>query len=298
MKKKINSIQDLAYKTQYLSNALTKISHKGLELYCITRIWHLLNDLAIEPVFQQPVSFPNGKRALIDIYFPQIKLAIEINEPYHKKQEDKDRIRNKNIVHLTKSHIRKIDCTKSLTNIHQQIDKLVADIKRTIMKKKENQEGQPWSNKTPSFFINKGFFSCTSEDFLRTIDDFYKIIGLKQRKRGYQPEKYGTQPTKEGYYPWFPKTQQTKKDNPWINEISRDGKYIYEYHANEIKNHEHIKEIIKDNHTRLAFLETMDFLGNRGYYFKGIYKLNLLKTKRTKRGVWQQFSKEYKFQRG
>lgn len=60
MKKQIHSINDLEDKIQYLASALTKISHKGLELYCITRIWHLLNDLDIEPVFQQHVALPNG----------------------------------------------------------------------------------------------------------------------------------------------------------------------------------------------------------------------------------------------
>lgn len=296
MKKQIHSINDLEDKTQYLASALTKISHKGLELYCITRIWHLLNDLDIEPVFQQHVALPNGQRALIDLYFPQIKLAVEINEPYHKKQEDKDKTRNRNIVTITKSQIIKIDCSKGLQDIHLKINALVNKIRKKILKKKKAKDFQPWTNKTVDFFRTKGSFSRLDNDFLHNTFDFHKILGIKNKKRGFLPEGYGKNTTKDGLYPWFPKTRITKQGNEWINEISDDEKFIYESNENKNKNSKHTDEIIAENHTRIVFLETKDFLGRKAYYFKGVYKLNIPETKKKRKCVWEKISDEYKFQ--
>lgn len=293
---KINSINNLEDKTHYLTQALAKISHKGIELYCLTRIWHLLDDLDIEPVFQQYVSL-NGERFFIDLYLPQIDLAIEINEGYHKRQENKDKIRNRNIVNITSGQLRKIDCSKSLEKIHIQINQLVSEIKVKIIEKKKRANFKPWVNKSVSFFKNKGFFSFLDNDFLHNVDDVYKTIGLKQKKRGFLPEKYGRQTTKDGYYLWFPKTKKTKKDNTWINEISDDSKYVYESNINKIGNNKQIKKVIKENHIRICFLETKDFLENKGYYFKGIYKLDIAKTKKMKKCVWKRISNKYQFKK-
>lgn len=286
-------METLDYKKEYLTRSLTKIKHKGLELYCITRIWHLLNDQNIEIVFQQYVSFPDGSRRFIDLYFPQIKMAVEINEPYHKnkEQEKKDNIRNRNIVKLTKGQIIKINCDKNLEKIHSQINKAIEKIREKITK---SPSFQPWVNKTVDFFKKKGYFSYLDNDFLLNTRDFFKILGVKQKKRGYLPKTYVDVPG-FGCYSWFPKSQKTKKNNLWLNEMSKDEKYIYESFSVPIKNKTHIKKIIKENHTRIVFLETKNFLGLKGYYFKGIYKLNIKKTK--DRCVWERISDEFRFKK-
>ncbi|MEK9696045.1 MAG: hypothetical protein VW270_09785, partial [Candidatus Poseidoniales archaeon] len=67
-----------AEKSSYFVRSLSKISHKGWELYVISRILHLLDDPDIEFVCQQQVRKSDGKRYLVDLYFPQLIMYIEV----------------------------------------------------------------------------------------------------------------------------------------------------------------------------------------------------------------------------
>ena len=72
-------------KLQFICRQLSRAEYKTYENYVITRIWHLLNDDSIKLITQQYVVRPNGGRALTDLFFPQLKVFIEINEGHHKK---------------------------------------------------------------------------------------------------------------------------------------------------------------------------------------------------------------------
>ncbi len=69
-------------RTEFILRQISKTNKKSYENYVVTRIWHLLNDLNIKIVTQQHVTRPAG-RALTDLYFPQIKLHVEIDEGHH-----------------------------------------------------------------------------------------------------------------------------------------------------------------------------------------------------------------------
>ena len=72
---------------EYISRSLSKIQHKKFELYVISRIIHKLDDPEIKYVFQQYAARDNntGKYALIDLYLPQLGIAIEVDEAHHKE---------------------------------------------------------------------------------------------------------------------------------------------------------------------------------------------------------------------
>ena len=91
------------YKLEYMERLFAKISKKKTESYVISRIWHQLNDDRVKFVVQQYIRRTQDKYALADLYLPQLNIFIEINEPFHKNNAEVDKIRNEEIINVTKS---------------------------------------------------------------------------------------------------------------------------------------------------------------------------------------------------
>jgi hypothetical protein len=68
-------------KVEYISKLFQKTSFKALENYCLTRLWHKLDNDEIKFVPQQYVNRHTNKYALTDVYLPQFQIHIEVNEP-------------------------------------------------------------------------------------------------------------------------------------------------------------------------------------------------------------------------
>lgn len=79
-------------KLDYYTKMFKKIQNKEHELFVISRIIHLLNDQQIEFSTQQYVR-AGSKWYFLDLYFPQLGIAIEIDESFHKNQVKKDKVR-------------------------------------------------------------------------------------------------------------------------------------------------------------------------------------------------------------
>lgn len=123
-----NSKKDKMDKKEYIVKQLHRTHNKKFENYCITRIWHLLNDLDIKIVTQQYIVRPSGY-ALADLYFPQFKLIVEIDEEQHLGHKLEDSIRDKDVINAVNFEIYRIDTSKSLEEIHKKIDEIVKVIK-------------------------------------------------------------------------------------------------------------------------------------------------------------------------
>ena len=67
-------------KANYVATSLSKIKHKRWELYVISRVIHLLNDLDVEFICQQAVLTDHGGRRFADLFFPQFNIYLEVNE--------------------------------------------------------------------------------------------------------------------------------------------------------------------------------------------------------------------------
>lgn len=72
-------------KRDYLVKTLSRTKRKDYENYIINAIWHKLDNMELKPVSQQYVKFKNGNYALMDLYFPQLQIAIEVDEACHQK---------------------------------------------------------------------------------------------------------------------------------------------------------------------------------------------------------------------
>ncbi|WP_027000749.1 AbaSI family restriction endonuclease [Eisenibacter elegans] len=71
------------YKVEYITRLFQKTSSKAIENYCLTRLWHRLDNDEIKFVPQQYVNRHTDKYALTDVYLLQFKIHIEVNEPAH-----------------------------------------------------------------------------------------------------------------------------------------------------------------------------------------------------------------------
>ena len=92
------------YKLDYMARLFRKIRNKRFESYAIQRIWHRLDDPRVRFVTQQYFKRQdNGRYALADLYLPQIKLVVEIDEGQH------NNIENKNLDAKRSSEIQAVD---------------------------------------------------------------------------------------------------------------------------------------------------------------------------------------------
>lgn len=74
-------------KLDYIVRSLSRGTNKKYETYVINSIWNKINNSEVEFVTQQYVKDSEGNIRYIDMYFPQIKFAIEVDEWYHNSND-------------------------------------------------------------------------------------------------------------------------------------------------------------------------------------------------------------------
>ena len=286
------------YKLDYVTRIFGKTSHKRIENYVITRLWHLLNSGEIKIMHQQFVNRGQGQRALTDLYFPQINYHIEVDEEYHSNNKEHDTIREAEIISQTGHTVRRINCSNavSLNEIHNQIDESVREIIGLIEKKKESNNFIPWQldELTPEFWKNRGVIRVEDNVNLTTIDDIGKLFNVKIVNRGYLKAgaaKYD----KDGFSEvWWPSA--AKRSN-WENKFSDDFGVITERNLNSAKGERHVTSSVTNvpNFKRIVFFKYRDNLGFDYYKFVGCFKLNPERSIIEQQLVWERFSETYTF---
>ena len=294
------------YKLEYMERLFAKIGKKKTESYVISRIWHQLNDDRVKFVVQQYVRIGQDKYALADLYLPQLNIFIEINEPFHENNIEKDKLRNEKIVDITHSELRVVVCGfrtedkngkeeihwKSLNEIHCQITEVVSFIKRRISELGENFK--PWddvSTLSVEYHRNKGYLKVEDNECLRTTDDIAAVFGTKAKNRGFL--RASGAKVKENTIVWWPNAGHPL----WHNELSKDGMFIYEYPTGKNKSitpAEHLKQWLSaPEETRITFLRYKDDLGFCFYRFVGVFRLNREKSIQGNKCVWERISDTY-----
>ena len=296
------------YKLEYMERLFAKISKKKTESYVISRIWHQLDDDRVKFVVQQYVRIDKDKYALADLYLPQLNIFIEINEPFHENNIERDKLRNEKIMDITHSALCTIVCGtktedqdgkevihwKPLDEIHRQITEVVSLIKQRISELGENFK--PWddvSTLSVEYHRNKGYLKVEDNECLRTVDDVAAVFGTKPKHRGFLRASGAGVPNKKGWIIWWPNTNHTR----WCNKPSPDGMYIYEYPTEKNKSvtqTEHLKQwLAAPEETRVTFLRSKDDLGFCFYRFVGVFRLNRDKSIQENKCVWERVSDTY-----
>ena len=280
------------YKLEYMERLFAKISKKKTESYVISRIWHQLNDDRVKFVVQQYIRRTQDKYALADLYLPQLNIFIEINEPYHKDENgvlrEIDRIRNEEILSVTRSKPIVIDCDCNIQEIHRQVTDVVKLIRQRISELGENFK--PWDDTNTlsvEYHRNKGYLKVEDNECLRTTEDVAAVFGAKAKHRGFL--RASGAGIGENIIVWWPNTEHRL----WHNELSEDGMFIYEYPKAEDKRAAHLDQWKESTQTRVTFLRYKDDLGFCFYRFVGVFRLNRDKSMRENKCVWERVSDTY-----
>lgn len=281
-------------KTEYLAIMLNKrTKNKKFENFVVNAIYSRINNLNLQPVTQQYVKRDDNKYALIDLYFPQINYAIEVDEGHHlfAENEVKDKIRSIDIIEKINCKITRIKIfgknTEALPieNINNQINTIVQEIKDTISNLKSKNKPIRWLDYDEKLNLLKKKDELTANDDI----DFYgitKILNFFERKtnNGKEYENYQHAYKKDfskGYSLWVPHwSQKDEKNNfipkdGWVNYPSEDMNEITEIDINGDQTEE--SEIGKHNENgirRITFMHMEDRFGKDCCRFIGIYELD------------------------
>ena len=281
-------------KLEYISRQLAKAESKKYEHYVISRIWHLLDDTSLKFVTQQYVSRPEG-RAMTDMYFPQVKLHIEIDEGFHKKQIQQDKVRELDIINATGHEILRVDVTKPIDDINYRIADIIQVIKD---KKAQNKDFKHWdivAEQNPMTYIEKGYITLEDDCAFRTMVDTVCCFGRKYNEKGIW--RGGVKHPKESdKIIWFPKLY---KNGQWNNSISNDETIIHEINEDLDEAKKHITHTLtQSNIRRIVFARVKSPLGDIMYRYKGQYFLDTQSTSIENGLVWRRESEKvntYKF---
>ena len=165
------------WKYNHFIEQIRKTTNKSHENYIIGSLLHDSRLLNLKPLGQFYTKRKSGKYALIDLYYPQIKLAIEIDEIRHQNTIKADKLRETEIKKILGCKFFHIDISKG--NINGQINK----IKSKIISEQNKQNFNKWQK--PKFL---DVFSLKSK---KKLTLFVKIRGrikpedLMKRQTGY-----------------------------------------------------------------------------------------------------------------
>ena len=277
------------YRLDYISRLFQKSSKKRLENYVISRFWHKLDNPEIKFVPQQYVSRNNKKYALTDLYLPQIGLHLEINEPAHYESPERieiDKKRKEEIEKRTNHIVKVIDCRKSLSEIHKDIDIIVDFTKQKVAELKNNNKFKPWETDNqflPEYHKKQGFLNIQDEPGLRTIEEICELFNVKVPKRGFLRKGGVEHSTNKDLWIWWP----SEANKNWENEIIENDSIIIEKHRELEKRKNHVLHTINNPISRITFFSQTDNLGFKLYRFKGIFELDFEQTSPEKGLIWK-----------
>lgn len=280
------------YKLDYISKLLQKTSSKRIEHYVLSRIWHLLDNTDIKIVPQQYVSRQLNKYALTDIYFPQINVHVEINEPAHYDNLniiDRDLKREQEIIVNTGHELITINCSEDLIGIHNQIDNLVSLVNRKVNKQKNAGTFKPWSPQedfNPNYWKEKGKISILEEVTFRTIEDICSLFNAdyQKTKRGFLRKGGIVSPLAPELFIWWPSESSR---SGWLNLYDEDEKTITETNLDTQKTKTHYDLHVKGDFIRVVFYHYKDVLGFTNYKFLGVFKNDRNASEKERKTIWK-----------
>lgn len=277
-----------------ITGMLAKTTHKPTESYVINRIWHKLDDIRVRFILQQYVR-RKGEYALADLYLPQIGMIIEVNEEHHEvdAQKERDILRNQEVADALNADVTIIKASGGLDEIHRQVDETVAEIRRRISALGDSFVPCDYSiaHSTPEYYRSRGFLSVNSEDWLTNIDDIAAVFGTRPKHKGFLRPSYVVVPGHPDENVWWPQPNH----RVWHNELSKDGRYIYEYNRrSEEERAAHIARWIDSDVKRITFMKEMAYGVLPAYKFVGVFRINRQLTKEKNMCVWERVSDTYR----
>lgn len=77
-------------KFEYVARSLNRSNHNPFENYVVNAIYQKISNNELEIQTQESIKLSNGYTPRIDLYLPQLKIAIEVDEGYHQNEAQKE----------------------------------------------------------------------------------------------------------------------------------------------------------------------------------------------------------------
>lgn len=263
-------------KYEYILRSISKIKHKEWELFVISRIVHRILDLDIEFVCQQLVRRSGGNRSLTDLYFPQFRIHLEVDEPPHETELAKkiDAIRSNDIIDSTGHIIERIKAIQdvdrskiSLSHVVKETDKFIDMILMERSKQLVSKAFEPWdfeSRYDPQRYIDKKKLDTADGCAFRTHRDALRCFGYT---KGHLQAAAWQLPDGTNRRVWFPKFYE---NDGWDNSICPHGKTITQ--KSKLGKADSTKEGREAG--RIVFAHYTDTLGKTLYRFLGFFEFD------------------------
>jgi very-short-patch-repair endonuclease len=258
-------------KLDYLRKVFAQTKGKTFENYIINQIWAKVEDLGLYPVTQQYVKRPNGY-ALIDLYFPQIQFAIEVDEFAHEKNILPDKMRMEDIFSsISEISIERIK-EADYENVKNQIENVVKKIKQRVNETGELTWEEGWNeeeyNEKLSLIKKRGKLLVSDLIGFKRIQVTNDIFNMGYSEGFLQYGKSFLRKS-ENEFVWFPHLTPQKD---WENTISDDWTIIYEKYIGEPNKYKENDGSLDKELLRYTFAKYKDALGETSYRFIGVFK--------------------------
>ncbi|WP_121616006.1 AbaSI family restriction endonuclease [Virgibacillus halodenitrificans] len=269
-------------KRDYLIKTFSRTKRKDYENYILTAIWHKLDNMDIKPVSQQYIKRQNGTHALMDLYFPQLHIGIEVDEAYHQDNQREDKIRMDDIISaVNEESIRdfkwfRVDATRSLEEINDRINEILSFIKN-----KASKTTLKWKT------YEEELIELKQQEYLSIYDDlsFMDIKDIANTVFGKNAKRYQRSYFNVGgkMWLWCPKLSIIVNGNAlsvaggWLNFLAEDWSYIDESHQDDAiveERKNNYREEVSFGRVRAVFAKYKDNLGFNRYRFVGTFKIS------------------------
>ena len=265
-------------KLQYVAHALSRGTNKKYETYVVNAIYQKVNNPHLEIVTQKRVK-ALGNNYYIDLFLPQFKMAIEVDEGQHALNDHivHDMKREREIIQKSVAdtvgnlvHFRRIKAYDvTFDELNAEIEKVVGEIKELIAECGHIE----WLFGAEKIKRIKAVGVITTDD---TFDTNREIINLVYDKnlKGYQRASY-----KELWFPVISEYDIASKKQTsragWINFFNTAKDIIFEKSNDPNKQADKKAASAKDKEnkkTRIVFVGEKDAMGISEKRFAGVFK--------------------------
>lgn len=270
---------------------------KKYENFVINSIYTKIANPDLIPITQQYVKNPNfsdtnkKKYYLLDLYFPQLKYGIEIDESHHLSSENiiLDEIRAEDVLTAIQCEEGRIaifnsdGTTKTYDEVNAQICEQVKYVQKLIsLKEKNDGKKISWENneERKKTVIEKGFFSTSDDVDYEGVTEIYNLLGHNVENLGRCFVRLNS-----SYKLWVPYLAiklddgTVKTKNGWENTLSEDKSTIYEVVGDMNKcDTRNLPDSDWHDTNRVIFMHIKDSFGMDRVKFLGIYEPSNLAT--------------------
>lgn len=217
--------------TNHVIKQLSKMKSKSYVSYVVNRIIHLLDDLSLKFITQQFVRRSDQEIALMDLYFPQLDLHVEVEDAdyfnrHYSIQNSLDmgqytqlidiicsieeEVKKADIINIVGHRILKINTSPDqltgiygLEGIHQQIDLVIKKIRYEKSLLMEKSMFKPWdihAEYRPETYMALGKICLDDHVVLKSYEDVCQCFGLSAL---YGEQQYLEYPYERDTVIWF-----------------------------------------------------------------------------------------------